>query len=76
MEQENILEHVNEVAPYFQQQLRTLHDIPLVGDVRGVGLMAAIEMTIAAESEEELLARDFAIGIMMKPDCPLIKGPT
>ena len=35
MEQENILEHVNEVAPYFQQQLRTLHDIPLVGDVRG-----------------------------------------
>ena len=69
MEQENILEHVNEVAPYFQQQLRTLHDIPLVGDVRGAGLMAAIEMTIAAESEEELLARDFAIGKMVDKHC-------
>ena len=34
----DLLQHVLEVGPYFQQQLRTLLDIPLVGDVRGTGI--------------------------------------
>lgn len=69
IEQENLLEHVRDVGPYFQQQLRTLLDIPLVGDVRGLGLMAAVEMTIHAENEQQLLERDYAIGEMVDNYC-------
>ncbi len=43
IEREGILEHVREVAPYFQSRLQELRDIPLVGDVRGEGLMACVE---------------------------------
>ena len=34
-----------ETGPYFQAKLRELLDHPLVGEVRGVGLMAAVELT-------------------------------
>ncbi|OED38901.1 hypothetical protein AB833_17870 [Chromatiales bacterium (ex Bugula neritina AB1)] len=43
MERENLLEHVRDVAPYFQQQLQLLRDNPMVIDVRGEGLMACVE---------------------------------
>lgn len=43
IEQEKLLENVRELAPYFQQQLQTLRDIPIVADVRGLGLMACVE---------------------------------
>lgn len=70
IERENLLAHVQEVAPYFQSQLRTLLDIPLVGDVRGTGLMAAIEMRL--ENDERgarLLAQDYAIGELVDKYC-------
>ena len=43
----NILDHVRKVAPYFQEKLSKYADHPLVGDVRGVGLMGAIEVAPA-----------------------------
>ncbi len=43
IEREGILEHVRRVGPYFQQQLRTLEELPIVGEVRGMGLMACVE---------------------------------
>lgn len=43
IEQEKLLENVRDLAPYFQQQLQTLRDIPIVIDVRGMGLMACVE---------------------------------
>ena len=46
LRRERIVERVREdIGPYFQQQLATLLDHPLVGEVRGVGLMAAVELT-------------------------------
>ena len=33
-----------EVAPYLQKRLRELQDHPLVGEVRGLGLLGAIEL--------------------------------
>ena len=68
IERENVFEHVNDVGPYFQEQLRTLSDIPLVGEVRGIGLMAAVEMTIDAP-EEELLDLDYDIGARVDEYC-------
>ena len=42
---EKIIERVHaETAPYLQKRLRELNDHPLVGEVRGVGLLGAIEL--------------------------------
>lgn len=42
---EKIVERVKtETAPYLQKRLRELSDHPLVGEVRGVGLLGAIEL--------------------------------
>ena len=49
-----VLEHAREVAPYFQQQLRTLEGLPLVGEVRGMGLMACVECVADRESNDPL----------------------
>jgi 4-aminobutyrate--pyruvate transaminase len=41
----NILEHIREVGPHLQSELRRrFTDHPLVGEVRGIGLIAAIEL--------------------------------
>ena len=52
MEQENILQNVAELGPYFQQQLATLRDIDIVGDTRGSHFMAGIELVQDKRSRE------------------------
>ena len=69
IEKEKLLDRVLEIGPYFQEQLRSLLDIPLVGNVRGEGLMAAVEMTIEGHNEEDLLEKDYAIGEMVDQHC-------
>ncbi|MGK0500718.1 MAG: adenosylmethionine-8-amino-7-oxononanoate aminotransferase, partial [Oceanicoccus sp.] len=71
IEKEDLLGNVNAVAPYFQQQLRTLMDIPLVGDVRGTGMMAAVEMTLKGHrgNDDDLLEKDYAIGALVDHYC-------
>ena len=45
LREERIVERVKaEAAPYLQKRLRELSDHPLVGEVRGVGLLGAIEL--------------------------------
>jgi len=46
LEDENIVERVrDDTGPYFQRRLReTFEDHPLLGEVRGVGLIAALEL--------------------------------
>ena len=45
MERENIVENVADVGSHFQAQLREKFlSHPLVGEVRGIGLMAAVEL--------------------------------
>lgn len=43
-EEENIVEHVRNVSTAFQQKIRAFENHPLVGEARGIGLMAAIEL--------------------------------
>ncbi len=43
-ESDRILEHVQRVAPRLQKGLRKYVGHPIVGDVRGVGLIAALEL--------------------------------
>jgi putrescine aminotransferase len=52
MERENLLSHVREIGPYFQEQLKTLLDLPIVGDVRGMGLMACVEFVKDKDTKE------------------------
>jgi 4-aminobutyrate--pyruvate transaminase len=43
-ERDRIFEHAAALGTYFQRKLRTLTDHPLVGEVRGRGLLAAVEL--------------------------------
>jgi 4-aminobutyrate---pyruvate transaminase len=43
-EERNILAHVAKIAPLLQASVRRFADHPLVGEVRGVGLLAGIEL--------------------------------
>jgi adenosylmethionine-8-amino-7-oxononanoate aminotransferase len=61
MEDENILEHVREVGPYFQQQLETLLDLPIVGEVRGKNFMICIE-NVSDKATKSLFPEELDIG--------------
>jgi len=54
MMEDGVLDHVRAVGPYFQAQLKTLEELPLVGEVRGLGLMACIECVADRDSMNPL----------------------
>ena len=58
MEDRNILEHVRAVAPQFQKRLRAFSDHPLVGEVRGVGLLGAVELVADKATKKPFAPRD------------------
>jgi len=77
LRREAIVQRVHEqTGPYFQQRLRELLDHPLVGEVRGVGLMAGIQLSpdkrhrtpFAEEGRTGTVCRDYAfdIGLVMR----------
>jgi 4-aminobutyrate--pyruvate transaminase len=59
-ESDRIIEHVQRVAPRLQQGLRKYVGHPIVGDVRGVGLIGAIEL---AENPKARKPFDAARGV-------------
>jgi adenosylmethionine-8-amino-7-oxononanoate aminotransferase len=70
IEREGLLDHVKETAPYFQRQMRTLSELPLVADIRGTGLMAAVEMRLENDAAgATLLAQDYSIGELVDYYC-------
>ena len=68
IEREGILEHVREVGPYFQKRLQELRDLPIVGDVRGMGLMACVECLIT-DKRTDALSLDYEIGNRIDRHC-------
>ena len=52
--EDGVLDHVRKVGPYFQARLKELEELPLVGEVRGVGLMACVECVADRESMNPL----------------------
>jgi putrescine aminotransferase len=72
MERENMMQHVQDITPYFQEQLQSFADIPIVVNVRGMGLMGCIECEIkdADKGDEgEHLAADYDIGNRIDKHC-------
>jgi putrescine aminotransferase len=69
MQAENIVETVREsTAPYLQKRLRELGDHPLVGEVRGVGMLGAIELV---EDKENYIKfdKERGVGIICRNYC-------
>ncbi len=68
MEREDICGHVRDVGPYFESQLRTLLDYPIVGDVRGSHFMMCIE-NVADKATKEIFPAEVAIGQRIAHHC-------
>jgi len=68
MEREQICENVREVGPYLEQQLKTLKDLPIVGDVRGSHFMMCIE-SVADKETKELLPLEANVGRRIADEC-------
>ena len=60
-EERDILTHIRAVAPVLQAGLRRFADHPLVGEVRGVGLVGAIEL-VRDKATKEAFRPDERIG--------------
>jgi putrescine aminotransferase len=67
MKREKLFEHVQDVGPYMQKQLKTLLDIPIVVDVRGVGLMGCVECELNQGGDD--LELDYEIGNRIDEHC-------
>jgi putrescine---pyruvate transaminase len=52
IEQEDMVGRVRELAPYFNAGLKSLADHPIVGEVRSVGLIGAIELAKNKKTRE------------------------
>ena len=68
MERDGLMEHVREVGPYMQERLQALRDLPIVGDVRGMGLMACVECVISQDSKNPLML-DYEVGNRIDKHC-------
>jgi 4-aminobutyrate aminotransferase-like enzyme len=73
IEEENLLENTHVVGGYFRKKLEELQDKhPLIGDVRGMGMMQALELVRdrvtkepAAAETSELMERTRANGLLV-----------
>ncbi|MFG0382595.1 aspartate aminotransferase family protein [Pseudomonas sp. zbq_18] len=66
---EHIIERVKtETAPYLQSRLRELADHPLVGEVRGVGMLGAIELAKDKQTRERFPS-DMGVGMICRTHC-------
>lgn len=66
--EDGLLDHARQIAPYFLERLRTLEDLPIVGEVRGKGLMACVECVADPESRNPLLL-DTEVGRRIDQHC-------
>ena len=61
MERDDVCGNVLEVGPYLEEQLATLKDLPIVGDVRGKCFMMCVE-NVADRETRALLPSDAEVG--------------
>ncbi|OWM83078.1 hypothetical protein CDL15_Pgr011760 [Punica granatum] len=64
----NILDQVNSIAPKFQEGLKAYSDSPIIGEIRGTGLILGIGAYFGAQCEKHgMLVRVAGDKIMMSP---------
>ena len=76
IENEGILDHVRQVSPHFLKRLHALRDSPIVGDVRGLGLVGCVEGRLAKDGDRLALDKEFGqrvderceeLGLIVRP---------
>ncbi|MGO1118316.1 aminotransferase [Rhodovibrionaceae bacterium A322] len=67
-EQDNLLAHVRDISPYFQAKLKELEELPIVGEVRGEGLMACVEC-VTDSGDMDALTMDYEVGNRIDHHC-------
>src|ERR1700681_1520990 len=60
LEEEQLVERVAEIGPYLQRRLQELRSHEIVGDVRGLGLLAGVEFVRDRESKQQF---DASLGV-------------
>lgn len=68
LERENICEHVLDQGIYFEEQLKTLADLEIVGEVRGKKFMMCIE-NLRNKDTKELFDRSVGVGKRIAHHC-------
>ena len=69
IENEGLLEHVRQVTPHFQNRLKELRKLPLVGDTRGAGLIGCVEGRIVDPDNPDALEIDLEMGERIDRHC-------
>lgn len=77
MERIGLMEHVQKLAPHFQERIRELKRIPLVGDVRGMGLVGCVDCRLSPDDTDpwnpkhrigrRIDAHCTAMGLLVRP---------
>lgn len=57
IERENLLEHVQQVGPYFQEKIQSLSDLKIFGESRGSHLMLGLEFVADNQTKTPLPAQ-------------------
>lgn len=68
IEKENLLAHVNDVGQYFEDQLKTLSDLEIVGEIRGKKFMMCIE-NLADKETKTLFPSSVNVGSRIAEYC-------
>jgi adenosylmethionine-8-amino-7-oxononanoate aminotransferase len=68
MEREKLFDNVNAVGPYFEEQLRTLLDLAIVGDVRGSKFMMCV-VNVKDKETKEFFPEEVDIGKQIANHC-------
>ncbi|TAA62687.1 aminotransferase [Shinella sp. JR1-6] len=66
--EDGLLDHARAVTGHFQASLKALEDLPLVGEVRGLGLMACVEC-VADRVSKNPLTLDLEVGKRIDRHC-------
>jgi len=62
IEDEKLLDQIRETGAYFKSRLEELKDLPLVKEVRGIGLMLAVELNVPGKDYvKQMLDRGYII---------------